>query len=83
MSAVPDIMRHLGQNSSGTFGEEEYRQSQESEGDQKPRRQTPRSEANWSQDKRSQAKYSTDPIQAKKKTEAKNNDRARTRKRLQ
>ena len=80
MSAVPDVVRHLGEIPPGTFGEEEYRQSQESEGDQKPRRQTPRSEAKWSQDKRSQTKYSTDPIQAKKKTEAKNNDRARTRK---
>ena len=80
MSAVPDVVHHLGQNSPWTFGKEEFRSSQESEGDQKPRRQTPWSEANWSQDKRSQAKYSTDPIQAKKKTEAKNNHRARTRK---
>ena len=80
MSAVPDVVRHLGEIPPGTLGKEEYRQSQESEGDQKPRRQTPRSEAKWSQDKRSQTKYSTDPIQAKKKTEAKNNDRARTRK---
>ena len=81
MSAVPDVVRHLGEIPPGTFGEEEYRQSQESEGDQKPRRQTPRSEAKWSQDKRSQAKESqTDPIQTKKKPEAKNNHRARTRK---
>ena len=80
MSAVPDVVRHLGEISPGTFGEEEYRQSQESEGDQKPRRQTSWSETKWSQDKKTQAKESTDPIQAKKKPEAKNNHRARTRK---